>query len=129
VALATGPGRGIGRAISIGPAEAVAAVGLPARSVDELEEVEKSTNPRPCGPLAPTTSVDSAHSATVRSVNLDGVFTTTPRVLPAMVEGPDRGLQATTTGRSGLSTMPDTARRPWRRDVTPKIDDKRREPS
>jgi len=41
VALVTGAGRGIGRATAIGLAEGGAAVGLLARSVDELEEVEK----------------------------------------------------------------------------------------
>jgi NAD(P)-dependent dehydrogenase (short-subunit alcohol dehydrogenase family) len=41
VALVTGAGRGIGRATSIGLAEAGATVGLLARSVGELEEVEK----------------------------------------------------------------------------------------
>jgi 3-oxoacyl-[acyl-carrier protein] reductase len=41
IALVTGAGRGIGRATSIGLAEAGATVGLLARSVDELEEVEK----------------------------------------------------------------------------------------
>jgi 3-oxoacyl-[acyl-carrier protein] reductase len=41
VALVTGAGRGIGRATSIGLAEAGATVGLLSRSVDELEEVEK----------------------------------------------------------------------------------------
>jgi 3-oxoacyl-[acyl-carrier protein] reductase len=41
VALVTGAGRGIGRATAIGVAEAGATVGLMARSVDELEEVEK----------------------------------------------------------------------------------------
>jgi 3-oxoacyl-[acyl-carrier protein] reductase len=41
VALVTGAGRGIGRATSIGLAQAGATVGLLARSVDELEEVEK----------------------------------------------------------------------------------------
>jgi 3-oxoacyl-[acyl-carrier protein] reductase len=40
IALVTGAGRGIGRAVSIGLAGAGAAVGLLARSVDELEEVE-----------------------------------------------------------------------------------------
>jgi 3-oxoacyl-[acyl-carrier protein] reductase len=41
VALVTGAGRGIGRAIAIGLAEVGVTVGLLARSVDELEEVEK----------------------------------------------------------------------------------------
>jgi NAD(P)-dependent dehydrogenase (short-subunit alcohol dehydrogenase family) len=41
VALVTGAGRGIGRATAIGVAEAGATIGLLARSVDELEEVEK----------------------------------------------------------------------------------------
>jgi 3-oxoacyl-[acyl-carrier protein] reductase len=40
--LVTGAGRGIGRATSVGLAEAGAAVGLLARSVDELEEVGKA---------------------------------------------------------------------------------------
>jgi 3-oxoacyl-[acyl-carrier protein] reductase len=41
VALVTGAGRGIGRATAIGLAGAGATVGLLARSIDELEEVEK----------------------------------------------------------------------------------------
>jgi NAD(P)-dependent dehydrogenase (short-subunit alcohol dehydrogenase family) len=42
MALVTGAGRGIGRATSIGLAAAGARVGLLARSVDELEEVEEA---------------------------------------------------------------------------------------
>jgi 3-oxoacyl-[acyl-carrier protein] reductase len=42
VALVTGAGRGIGRATSIGLAAAGAKIGLLARSVDELEEVEEA---------------------------------------------------------------------------------------
>src|SRR5512132_2186185 len=66
VAIVTGGGRGIGRAVALGLAKAGANVCVTARGVDELEETARMV--RQTGRKALTVAGDATHSAVAAEV-------------------------------------------------------------